>query len=80
MLSGAQQTSAEEALKAVQENVRRALLSCYAYEGFYPDSIDYLEEHYKLVINKDKYFVHYRIIANNLFPEVIVVEMGAQTE
>jgi len=80
MLGGARQTSTEEALRAVRENVSRALLSCYAYEGFYPDGIDYLEEHYSLVFNKDKYFIHYRKFADNLFPEIVVIELGAQTE
>lgn len=76
MVNSARSTSDDEALRAVRENINRAVVSCYAYEGMYPDSLEYLEENYSLVINKDKYFVYYEKIANNLMPNIIITRHG----
>jgi flagellar basal body-associated protein FliL len=72
MLNNAAATSSEEALKAVHDNIIRAVISCYAYEGFYPDSIDYLRDNYNLKIDSNKYLIFYDKIADNLMPNIIV--------
>ncbi|MCL2638848.1 MAG: hypothetical protein FWD48_10830 [Oscillospiraceae bacterium] len=72
VLSRAAASSEEEALRAVEENIIRAVVSCYAYEGIYPDGVEYLEEHYKLVINRSKYLVFYDKIGDNLMPNIRV--------
>ncbi|MCL2018854.1 MAG: hypothetical protein FWG70_03750 [Oscillospiraceae bacterium] len=77
MLNNAVETSGEEALRAARDSVMRAVASCYAYEGMYPNSIEYLEENYNLVINRSKYIVFYDKIADNLLPNIIVTERGA---
>jgi uncharacterized membrane protein SpoIIM required for sporulation len=74
MLNNAMNTSSEEALKAVRDNVVRAVISAYAYEGVYPDSIEYLKEHYKLVVDTSKYSIYYDKIADNLMPVIIVTK------
>ncbi|MCL1866777.1 MAG: hypothetical protein FWF82_05150 [Oscillospiraceae bacterium] len=74
MLNNASKTSSEEALRAAEASVVRAVVSCYAFEGFYPDNIDYLVEHYNLVIDRDKYLIYYGKSAENIMPNVIVTE------
>src|SRR5215510_12668816 len=74
MLNNAMKTSGDEALKTARNSVIRAAVSCYAYEGRYPDSLEYLEENYSLIIDKKRYIVHYEKIADNLMPSVIVKE------
>ena len=39
-------TAEEERQQALERAVRKSLVSCYAIEGAYPDSLSYLEEHY----------------------------------
>ena len=41
---GARQGSAETDI--VRNAVKNAALTCYAVEGAYPDSVEYLREHY----------------------------------
>jgi len=74
MLTNASGTSQKEALQAVQDSITRAVVSCYAYEGFYPDNLDYLVEHYNLSIDDNRYLIHYDKIADNLMPNIIVLD------
>lgn len=74
MLANAEETSRAEALAAVEQSIIRAAVSCYAYEGFYPADIEYLEENYNLVINRDRYIVFYDRTGDNLMPNIIVAE------
>ena len=55
--------------------IRNALISCYAIEGSYPQSISHLEDNYGLVINYKKYAVFYDILGSNIFPEVRLVPL-----
>lgn len=64
----------EEALRIAEDSIRRAVVSCYALEGSYPESFEYIKENYGVRINEDKYFVHYEIFASNIMPDVTVVE------
>lgn len=76
-MNGVREASAkeqEEALRIAQDSIRRAVVSCYALEGSYPESFEYIKENYGVRINEDKYFVHYEIFASNIMPDVTVVE------
>jgi len=76
MLGNASSTSGEEALQAVKDSVTRAVVSCYAYEGFYPDNIDYLIENYNLMIDFNRYLVYYDKVADNLMPSIVIAQRG----
>lgn len=67
-----------EGVRIAEEAVRRAAVSCYAIEGSYPESYEYLIENYGLAINTDRYVVHYSIFASNLMPEITVISKEAQ--
>lgn len=66
--------NAEEQLRIAEDNVRKAVVSCYALEGRYPPDIQYLQEQYGLQLNEKKYTVHYEIFAENIMPEITVTE------
>jgi len=66
------QTKNQERLEAVQTAVVKAVIQFYAFEGYYPPSIDYLTENYGLLIDHERYIVHYVHIASNLMPEIFV--------
>ena len=57
--------------------IRRAAVSCYASEGIYPPTLDYLTEHYGIQV-EERYIVHYDCFASNLMPDITVLEVGAQ--
>ena len=63
----------EESLQLTEQAVRRCAVQCYAIEGRYPPSIEYLEEHYGVMINRKKYNVFYDGFASNVMPDITVV-------
>ncbi len=65
---------AEEDLRQLEETVRRSCVACYAAEGVYPPSLDYLKEHYGLQIDEERYTVKYSAFAENLMPDITVLE------
>jgi hypothetical protein len=76
MLGNAAAKSEEEEIRAVEDSIRRAVLSCYAFEGFYPNSIEYLVENYNLVIDDERFVIFYEQIADNLMPVIVVHAIG----
>lgn len=70
----AEETSAAENLRMTEDSLRQAVVSCYALEGQYPPDIAYLQEHYGLQIDMDRYMVHYEIFAENIMPDITVLE------
>ena len=54
--------------------VRKAAVACYAAEGIYPPTLSYLQEHYGLQIDESRYAVFYEIFAENMMPEITVLE------
>lgn len=70
-------SSASAEQRQVRDAVRRAAVTCYAAEGAYPDSLDYLKERYGLVYNENLFFVSYDAFASNLMPDIQVTRKGA---
>ena len=66
--------SIDEGKTQLETSVRRAALACYAAEGIYPDSLQYLEEHYGLQIDRNAYSVHYDAFAENIMPDITVIK------
>ena len=62
--------------KQGEVSIRNAILNsakqCCAIEGSYPPSLEYLEENYGLVVNRQNYIITYSIFAENILPNVIV--------
>ena len=68
--------SGDEGRQQLEAALRRSAVACYAAEGVYPPTLDYLTEHYGVQI-ADKYIVFYEIFASNLMPDITVLEKGA---
>ena len=49
-------------------------MACYAAEGFYPPNLDYLKDRYGLQIDEKRYTVRYTAFAENLMPDITVLE------
>ena len=63
---------------AVREAVLRSAVECYTFEGAYPESLEYLEKHYGLTVNKKEYIVTYEVFADNQLPTVQVLVRGEE--
>lgn len=62
-----------EGLVQLEQAVRRGCVACYAAEGVYPPNLEYLQQRYGVQID-DRYTVHYTVIAENLMPDITVLE------
>ncbi|MEG1633761.1 MAG: hypothetical protein RR314_06870 [Oscillospiraceae bacterium] len=64
----------DEAARVLADSVRRAAVQCYAVEGEYPDTLDYLRENYGVYVDDAEFAVFYDIFASNIMPDVTVVK------
>lgn len=71
------ESNREESKKLAKQAVDRAVVNCYAIEGMYPPSYDYLEKYYGVHIDQEKYFVDYQVFASNVKPVVQLLDRGA---
>lgn len=72
-LSSISRTTSQEEKNRLEASIRQGALQCYALEGFYPDSLAYLEEHYAVHYDKRKYLISYEIIGSNMMPDITVI-------
>lgn len=58
--------------------LNRAIVSCYCVEGTYPPNLQYIVDHYGLIYDDNTFFVDYRPIGSNIYPEVTVIRKGGK--
>lgn len=75
-LSSLERGQGEEGRQQLEDALRRAAVACYAAEGIYPPDLAYLEEHYGVQIDEERYTVFYDIFAENLMPDITVLEQN----
>jgi len=73
-LNQLRQGQSDTAYQQLEDSLRKAAVACYAAEGVYPPDLNYLTEHYGIQIDEDRYAVFYEVFAENLMPEITVVE------
>lgn len=73
-VSGLNHEHAKEDIRQLEDALRRSCVACYAIEGRYPPSVDYLKAHYGLQVDRSRYTVYYQIFAENLMPDIAVFE------
>jgi len=74
-LAEASSASDAEGMRIAEESIRRAIINCYASEGIYPPTFQYLIDYYGIRIDEKKFIVHYEIFAENIMPEVTVIRV-----
>lgn len=67
-------------MESLRQAILRSAVHCYAMEGAYPESLDYIREHYGVDWDKTKYVVDYEITGVNLMPDVSVFKIGSREE
>lgn len=70
--SGKARSEGSETLKNA---IARASVQCYAIEGRYPPSVEYLVENYGIQIDEKRYSVFYNGFASNVMPDITIVEL-----
>lgn len=73
-LNSLDQGRAEEDMRQLEETLRRGCVACYAAEGVYPADLEYLQTHYGVQIDEERYTVRYSVFAENLMPDITVLE------
>lgn len=68
----------EKAVDNLENAIVQSSVHCYAVEGVYPESLDYLKEHYGISYDEKKYVVKYEVLAQNIRPQVHVIRLGKQ--
>ena len=68
-------TTGNEQLRGAEQAIRRAAVHCYAIEGSYPASFDYLVERYGIMVDDQRYVVHYEPMGRNLMPTIVVLPL-----
>ena len=72
-INGASDKADSSSAVTLEKAIKRAAVQCYAIEGFYPSSVDYLENHYGVIIDTEKYTVEYRCFSSNNVPTIKVI-------
>ncbi|MCI9148047.1 MAG: hypothetical protein HFG73_07255 [Hungatella sp.] len=62
----------KEGEETLRSAIARASVQCYAIEGRYPPSVEYLEENYGIKIDRNRFNVFYDGFASNVMPDITV--------
>lgn len=72
-LNNTSDTARRQECAAVKSTLENGITMCYAIEGAYPPSAEYLSEYYGVTYDAAKYIVHYDYFADNVRPSVRVI-------
>lgn len=71
-------TTLSKQKESLETALSRSISQCYAVEGVYPPSLDYIINHYGLLYNEDIFLINYEYYGSNLLPEVTVLRKQNQ--
>lgn len=74
-MSNGNSSREEDSIRSAME---RDIMHCYALEGFYPPSLEYIEQHYGLTYDSSAYIVDYQPIGNNIYPNFTIIRKGTR--
>lgn len=71
--SVSERTQAEERM-LLEAALNRSITHCYAIEGTYPESLEYLTKNYGLTYDENKFYIDYQPLGADIMPDVTVIE------
>lgn len=71
-LTSSQGSETELRQSSIKDSISKAASLCYAAEGAYPESLDYLGENYGVRTEYEDFTVHYSYAGGNIPPDIIV--------
>ena len=72
-IASVSETTIDKQKESLTTALNRSITQCYAVEGTYPPSLEYIEDHYGLTYDHDKFFVDYQVYGANMYPTVTVL-------
>lgn len=69
-----QKSTEDNRQDSLDKALKRGILECYALEGQYPKSLDYLVKNYHIIYNKDEFDIKYEIFASNIMPNITIIK------
>jgi hypothetical protein len=57
----------------IENTIRRSSVQCFALEGRFPPSLQYLEQNYNLQIDSSRYGVYYEYVDANHPPQIRII-------
>ena len=56
----------------------RSITQCYAIDGSYPPSLDYIRENYGLTYDENNLFIDYQFIGANIYPDITIIVLDQE--
>lgn len=75
-VSAVRSSSDNSQIDSLRQAILRSAVHCYAMKGRYPESLDYIKEHYGINWDPDKYLVDYEVTGANLMPDITIFPIG----
>ena len=75
-VNGISAKSYEQEHRILRSALVKAAVTCYAVEGSYPESLEYIEENYGVNVDREAFTVAYELTADNLMPLITVSRKG----
>lgn len=72
-ISSVDATTIKKQQESLTTSLQRNITQCYALEGTYPPTLEYLVSHYGLIYDKTILFVDYQFIGTNIYPDVTII-------
>ena len=72
-VSSVSESNLSKQQESLETALERSISQCYAVEGSYPPSLEYLKQHYGLLYDEDSFLIDYEYYGSNLLPEVTVL-------
>ena len=66
-------TDAQE-IQTLEQALNRGIVHCYSMEDSYPESLQYLKDHYGLTYDDERFFVDYQTLGSNIMPDVTIID------
>ncbi|MGN1148544.1 MAG: hypothetical protein ACI4TB_08980 [Lachnospiraceae bacterium] len=60
--------------ESLETALNRSIIQCYAVEGTYPPSLQYIKDHYGLIYDEELFYVDYQPIGSNIMPDVTILD------
>lgn len=77
-LSSVEKSTTDRQKTSLENAVKTDITYCYATEGRYPDSVEYIEKNYGLTYDKNKFYVGYQYQGSNILPDVTIVQLETE--
>ena len=71
---GIDESKRQQQRESLEKALNRGVLQCYAQEGRYPESLDYLVQNYHIIYNKEAFEIKYQTVASNIVPDITIIE------